>query len=167
MCGNGITNFTLDLDALAVHNRIEHDGSLVHDDTPEGSTLAPIAVDQERLQSLLGYSTDHQGLSLNDFARVRSDIETALKIQKKPLTSHQTFVAHGEVALTSLVFGDAAGDVSLERIKQWFGEERLPHGWTKPKDTVGYIQVRMRASDVSKKIQVSSLRRSVLWLSLA
>jgi len=122
----------------------------VHNDTPTGCRKASTSVDAARLHSLLSYATDHRGLTLSDFSRARVDIEAALD---KPLSSLQSRIARGEVALTSRVLGTDTGEISLERIRQWFGEERLPDDWKKSKEPVGIMNVHARVNEVEEMMK--------------
>ena len=54
LCGHGF--FRLDLDGLAAHNRIEHDGSLAHGDAAPGQRFAPIPVNKSMLHTFLVYA---------------------------------------------------------------------------------------------------------------
>ncbi|KAI0050209.1 Cloroperoxidase [Auriscalpium vulgare] len=129
-CGTG---WRLDLEDLGKHDRIEHDASLTHDDAPEGNIYAPAAVDKELLQDLLDVSeTDY--LTFEDFVRVRVARDATLL---RPLTNLLTTVARGEVALTVEALGDADGRVAKDRIRQWFGEQRLPEDWQRPRKAIG------------------------------
>lgn len=67
-----------DLFALGRHNRIEHDASLVHDDTPKGTKYAPTRINPQLLQSLIDdvslrveESPDEVLVNANDLARAR------------------------------------------------------------------------------------------------
>lgn len=136
LCGRG---FHLDLDALAAHNKIEHDASLVHQDAAPGNFNAPVAVDYELLQDLLGYASQNHGLTLEDFARVRSDREGKLVKQLDALHSE---IACGESVMTWLLLKNENNEVPLEILSQWYGEERIPEGWKPPKEVVGLLKVR-------------------------
>ncbi|KAJ8454642.1 heme-thiolate peroxidase [Pleurotus djamor] len=88
----------LDLDALAAHNKIEHDASLVHVDAKDGDTIAPISVDDSLVRKLASYGASNSGLVLADFARARHDRETLLP---RPLTG-----THEEIACAERVVWD-------------------------------------------------------------
>jgi hypothetical protein len=47
----------LDLDQLAEHNKIEHDGSLVHKDTGKGQQFAPLNVDDDMVEEVMRWMT--------------------------------------------------------------------------------------------------------------
>lgn len=79
-CGNKREN-TFNLDALAEHNKLEHDLSLVHADFPlrrdvDGKLCAPVKVDKNKLDILLQYKPETDFLSQRDFERAREEIFT-------------------------------------------------------------------------------------------
>ncbi|KAI0321821.1 Cloroperoxidase [Amylostereum chailletii] len=129
-CGNG---WKVDLDDLARHDRIEHDGSLTHDDAAHGAIYAPTQPNPKLLDKLLSITqTDY--LSLEDLVRVRAARDASLS---KPLSKPHSIISFGEVALTSQMFSDKEGRIPKDFLRQWFGEQRLPDGWVKPSQTVG------------------------------
>jgi len=147
LCGHAF-HTKLHLHDLAKHNKVEHDGSLVHDNAGAGNRWAPTSVNRGLLDELIteGITAAHQnghdgheknatttpidsgeGLTLYSFALARTRRDTTLT---KPLSFlHRTF-ARGESAFTLLTLGDARGVVSPSLLRTWFGEERLPDGWT-------------------------------------
>lgn len=166
----------LDLDALALHDRIEHDASLVHADTPPGDRFAPVSVDPELLRSFLvradsdggisvqicrstGIGTKSElgsrmdmgmGMSLEGLARLRVDREADLAV---PLNRFHSEVGKGEVALCWLLLKREDGRIPASLLAQWFGEERLPDDWILPVQTLGLrntLRTARRVSDVMK-----------------
>lgn len=145
LCGHGFLR--LDLDALAAHNKIEHDASLVHADTVQGKKRAPIPVDPMRLRSFLGYAALHNGMYLEDFMHARVDRERELL---NPLDQLHAQIGQGEVATAWLVMKDENGKVPLDRLQQWWGGERLPDNWKKPAQSVGLLQTRRMANELKE-----------------
>ncbi|KAI0068698.1 Cloroperoxidase [Artomyces pyxidatus] len=143
MCGNG---WALDLEDLAKHDKIEHDASLTHADAPEGNIYAPIPVDKSLLQDMLDTSSGDY-LTLDDLVKTRVSRDETLV---HPLNSKLTTIARGEVALTVEMFGDAEGRVSKEFVRQWFGEQRLPVGWVRPKKNIGLIATNNNVKHVGQ-----------------
>lgn len=45
------------------------------------------------------------------------------------------------------VLGDGT-KVSLQRAKQWFGEDRLPDGWTRPQRVQGLVDILKMAGKI-------------------
>lgn len=149
VCGSG---WKLDLEDLAKHNKIEHDGSLAHADALPGAKYAPSYVDKDRLQQLLDASSDGQTLTFNDLVSQRAARDAALS---KPLDAIHQVITRGEVALTCEVLGDG-GRVPKEYIRQWFGEERLPDGWKKPECPVGLIGTTKVSNKVATVAKILS-----------
>jgi hypothetical protein len=127
MCSS---RFKLDLAALAAHNKIEHDASLVHHDLRDGDNMhvSPRLVDE-----LLAGSTDGRGLTLADFARARARREA--RVPGGKLDGFHAGIAGGESALTVMVMGDNM-EIGVDRAKIWFGDEKLPPGWVSQTTTV-------------------------------
>ncbi|KAL0952865.1 hypothetical protein HGRIS_007085 [Hohenbuehelia grisea] len=137
-CGRGFFFRTLDLEALGLHNKLEHDASLVHQDAAVGCPFAPKEVDQKLLQQLLTYAAPGHGMTLDDFARVRHDREAQLQV---PLTEQLEKNACAEAVITWLVLKqEGSGEVPLGQLRQLYGEERLPDGWKRPKKPIGLFE---------------------------
>lgn len=147
LCGR---NFKLDLQDLARHNRIEHDGSLAHADTIPGGQYAPIAVDKERLQNLLEGSKGSDTLTFQDLVMVRAARDAKLS---RPLSSFHGAIARGEVALAVQTLGDEEGNIPKQFIREWFGEERLPRGWCKPAIATGIRSTTRIANWIGELVQ--------------
>jgi hypothetical protein len=147
LCGNGLK---VSLHDLAQHNKIEHDGSLAHDDCLPGHRFARWTPNLRLVQNLLCRAAPGHGLSLNDFARARADCESKLR---SPLDALHEQVALGESALTWLTMKDQRGEVPLDMAKQWYGEERLPEGYVRPEKPVGLFLVHGISSDVGKRMK--------------
>ncbi|KZT12576.1 Cloroperoxidase [Laetiporus sulphureus 93-53] len=155
----------IDLHDLAKHNAIEHDGSLTHDDTPRGSTFAPIEVDSKLVHQLLSVSPC-EWLTLSDFAKARAERDQQMQT---PLDALHAEIARGEAVLTMEVLGQHishkhAADVVHHMvtdeqgvpktfIEQWFQEEKLPDGWRRPATSVGLFEVAMKSRWVEKEVR--------------
>jgi hypothetical protein len=139
----------LSLDALAAHNKIEHDASLFHDDAPVGAEFAPTKVNATLLREVLSKSPD--GLTVDTFARLRMEREKALPA---PLDSSHEPTALGESALILLTMADpTTGVVPVEKLEVWLGQERLPDTFTIPSKAVGLDDASRVASMVAARIQ--------------
>ena len=149
-CGhrNGIW-LALDLHDLAKHNVLEHDASLVHDNTAPNETYAPTAVDPKLLHQLFTTS-DTDSLTLQDLCKAQVTRQAA----SPPLNSKQLTIAKGELCLIHQVFGIAAtakdtdgsetspGEsdelvVPKTFLEEWLGQEMLPQEWHGPLRSVG------------------------------
>jgi len=144
VCGHG---FSLDLDGLATHNKLEHDGSLVHLDAPEGSSQAPTTVDPDLLRSFLSTAAPDHGLSEDDFARARCARE-----ERKPLGALLADFARGEAALTLLLMANENGEIPVETLERWWGQERLPDGWQRPHSPITFAKVRRQTHSMKQRM---------------
>jgi hypothetical protein len=155
-CGHvDLEGATFDLHDLALHNHIEHDGSLTHADAAPGAAYAPVAADRTAITRALAHSSDGgASMSLADFARARVDAEGA-----HPLDAVHARIGRGEVALTLLTMGDGAR-VSTDRLWAWYGEDRLPDGYVPPPP--GSLTVRRVNALVGKVDDAMRARRAEL-----
>jgi Peroxidase, family 2 len=140
----------MDLEDLALHNKIEHDASLTHADAAPGGKYAPIDVDNDLLEGLLNVSKDDNYLTLNDLVRVRAARDASLD---KPLSSFHDAIARGEVALTVQLFANAEGRILKQFVREWFGEHRFPQGWHKPTTVVGLMSTTRLVNRVGELIK--------------
>ncbi|KAH7882745.1 Chloroperoxidase [Phlebopus sp. FC_14] len=147
VCGHAMR---LDLDALAMHNKIEHDASLVHADATAGDAMAPIPVDRDLLRSFLAHADRHNGMSLHCLAQLRVDRETHLNT---PLDLIHSEIGTGEVALGWLLLKDNNGQIPLSTLRQWYGEERIPENWSPPQKGVGIFDARQKANEVAQMME--------------
>ena len=147
----------VDLYEIGKHNAIEHNASLVHHDTPEVQTYAPIEIDHSLVDALVSdvkpspaeikKSADSTAKFLMNFedvarARVRREAEC------KPVDSVHAEIARGEMAIILGVWEVKTKDkvgIPVDYLKRWIGEERLPDGW-KPDHTQGLLDVIKRSS---------------------
>ncbi|KAK0471396.1 Chloroperoxidase, partial [Armillaria novae-zelandiae] len=126
-------------------SRLAHRASLVHVDQPSHHP------DPKLLESLI--SAYPSGLSICDIAEVRVKREAALE---KPLNWWHEQIALGESALSWLLLRDGSDEqatVPVERMREFFGEERLPEGWwerVRPQQAVGLLTARRIANEVQK-----------------
>ncbi|KAH9958675.1 Cloroperoxidase [Lactifluus volemus] len=128
--------FKIDLGDLAQHNMIEHDASLTYADAMPGSKYAPVDVDDELLQKLLDVSQNSNYLTLDDLVKVRAARDATLD---QPLSLLHDAISRGEIALTAKLFTNPEGQIPKQFIREWFGEQRLPEGWYRPKFMIGLI----------------------------
>jgi hypothetical protein len=126
--------FKIDLQDLARHNVIEHDGSLTHANAIPDGRYAPVNVDKELLQHLLDSSKNPDVITFDDLVTVRANRDKTLI---RPLSKTHSIISRGEVALTVQTFGDQEGNMQKRYIQEWFGKERLPSGWVKPAISTG------------------------------
>lgn len=157
----------LDLYDIGRHNKIEHDASLVHHDTPEGEDYAPIQIDHslvdklfedvkpsaeevEALRRTPSGADERFLMNFEDVARARIRREKDCH----PVTSLRQNIARGEMAIILGVFEVTAGSKSgipAEWMKRWIGEERMPENW-KPTHVVGIFDVIRRNSAIKNAV---------------
>ncbi|KAK0190003.1 Chloroperoxidase [Armillaria mellea] len=143
--------WVMSLEALSKFgpSKLAHPASLVHVNHPSHYP------DPKLLDSLT--SAYPSGLSMHDFAQVRVEREAALE---KPLNWWHEQVALGESALSWLLFRDGIDDratVPVERMKEFFGKERLPEGWwerVRPQQAVGLLTAKGIANEVQKNMMI-------------
>ncbi|EMD40830.1 heme-thiolate peroxidase [Gelatoporia subvermispora B] len=142
-CGNG---WSVSLHDLAKHNVIEHDRSMVHDDAPPNARFAPVLPSRSLLDQLLGLSPGSH-LTFYDFATARSLRDEQ---SKRPMRKLHTRIANSEAVLAFLALAiqqqqstDDASEplVPKSYLEDWLWEEKLPNGWTRPTQTIGFKQV--------------------------
>ncbi|EJD02680.1 Cloroperoxidase, partial [Fomitiporia mediterranea MF3/22] len=120
---------TLSLSDLARHNRIEHDASLTHANTPFSDDYAPKRNCPVLYEKFLR-DARKGGFGADDIARARvrrEDVEGPR--EGTEVTSVQQEIARGEVALVLQIFGGKEFRVPVEVVKSWWGENKLPEGW--------------------------------------
>ncbi|TDL21128.1 Cloroperoxidase [Rickenella mellea] len=145
LCGNWLS---LNLHDLALHNRIEHDASLTHEDALHGHKYAPIDVDQSLVSDMLDCSPADD-LTLEDLARVRARRDMTLAV---PLGGMRATISRAECAQVIIVFGDENGVAPKRVLREWFGEERIPDGWSGPKGTAGIRNTFAKAKEVGQEV---------------
>jgi hypothetical protein len=128
------------LNDLARHNRIEHDASLVHDDTKPRDEYAPIGPNPVLIKQFLEQVKDGQFVTVEDVARARVWRES----QCPALNKCQAEIAKGEMAIALGLFSQPESDthkqgIPVDMLRAWFSEERLPEGW-KPTHTQGLLE---------------------------
>jgi Peroxidase, family 2 len=147
------------LHEIGKHNAVEHNGSLVHHDIPEGQIYAPIEIDHSLVDVLVSdvkpsaveveESSDPTAKFLMNYedvarARVRREAEC------KPIDGLHAEIARGEMAIILGVWEVKTKDkvgIPVDYFKRWIGEERLPDGW-KPDHTQGLLDVISRSSRI-------------------
>ncbi|KAF9075625.1 Chloroperoxidase [Rhodocollybia butyracea] len=130
-CGNLLTGISLD--ALAAHNKIEHDASLVHDDAPPGAQFAPTGVDWELLDDLVTrYSA---GMGIHSLAEVRVQREGMVGPRESDPVHEE--IGHGEAAMAWLLMKEDGTDrISTQTLKEWLGHETFPEMYTIPDEEI-------------------------------
>jgi hypothetical protein len=126
------------LNDLARHNRIEHDASLVHDDTQGRDEYAPVVPNATLVKQFLAQAKDGHFMTIEDVARARVWRESQC-----PVLNHlHAEIARGEMAIALGLFNQLNSDeqgIPVDMLRVWLSEERLPDGW-KPTHTQGLLE---------------------------
>jgi hypothetical protein len=136
---------------LARHNRIEHDASLVHDDTPGRDEYAPTAPNVTLINQFLEQVGDDQILSIEELARHRVWRESQCPV----LNTLHSEIARGEMAIVFGLFtppGSKKLGIPADMLRTWFTEERLPDGW-RPTHTQGLIETAITSRKIGEEMK--------------
>jgi len=138
---------------LARHDCIEHDASLVHDDTPAGAEYAPCKLNDVYLQMLGRDASDGSALTVRDLARARVRREHQCN---RALDRVHSEIARGEMALVLGVFGrrgktGSAREVPVETVSEWWKHERFPAGWV-PREQQGLLNTIRTSREIKEAI---------------
>ena len=118
----------LDLNVLRAHNVLEHDASLVHDDTALGNNWV---TNQTLVEAFIASSKYKKVLTLSDIGKWRSarKADSELKNKQFSLDIKHATIAYFEASVFYTVFaGDGTG-VPLEDARSFLGKEQLPAGF--------------------------------------
>ena len=146
LCGRW---FRVDLHDFARHNYIEHDGSLTHRNAMPGDLYAPVDPDKELLDDLLNVKNSDV-LSFEDLVAVRARRNETLS---RPLSKFLNAIALVAVALTVQTLTDEYDNMSKQSIKEWFWDQRLPRGWSRPTTPIGLWNTTRIVKIVGKKVE--------------
>jgi hypothetical protein len=139
------------LNDLARHNRIEHDASLVHDDTPGRDEYAPLAPNQTLVEQFLEQAKDQKVMTVEDVARTRVWRES----QCPALDKLHSEIARGEMAIALGLFSSpdsAKPAIPVDLLRAWLSQERLPHGW-KPTHTQGLLETMRTSRQIKEAME--------------
>lgn len=139
------------LNDLARHNRIEHDASLVHDDTPHRDEYAPLAPNRMLIREFLEQAKDGQVMTVEDVARARVWRESQCPV----LNTLHSEIARGEMAIALGLFGSpdsAKPTIPVDVLRVWLGEERLPSGW-KPTHIQGLLETIRTSRQINEAMK--------------
>jgi hypothetical protein len=137
----------LNLNDLALHNGVEHNASLAHDDADLSirPSYAPTKVDVPLLEQFMMDSADGKVMTAVDIARARVRREAGY--EPGAIDAVHQEIARGEFALVLAIFGMGKA-VPVEHLRVWIQEERFPEGWVKPEKRVGFWQAVQLSGDI-------------------
>ncbi|KAJ7191656.1 Chloroperoxidase [Mycena pura] len=141
--------WTLDLADLSARGwaKLAHDASLVH---PSG--IPSHAPDPALLADLLATARaqPNQGLTFRELVAVHAARLRTLS-PRHPLSTLHARIAAAECAIAWLVMRHpATGVVEVDTLAQWFGEERLPEEWQRPREPIALLQARRSTNEVQR-----------------
>lgn len=155
---------------IGKHGYIEHDASLVHEDTPPGQVYAPTEVKPDLVELLIKDATDtseaekreergedQQVKEYKTLLGTRAVAQARVRREKQSpqLDKLHALIACGEIAVALGILeikeGTSTG-VPVEWVREWMGEERFPTGW-QPTHVQGLIQSIKRTKAVRKAME--------------
>lgn len=99
---------------------------------------SPVDVDKDLLHDLLNAAgpkgPDPDVLYFDDLVAARICRNKTLS---RPLSEFHNVISLVAVALTLQTLLDMDGNVPKQFIREWFGEQRLPQGWPRPRTPIG------------------------------
>jgi len=133
----------INLFELGLHNGVEHDASVVHDDCPPGQKDAPVAIRPDLVADFAAQvvtraredSGSSGAVEETDVLVTERDIaRTRIRREhlSKPLSAVHAEIARGEMAIILGVWHQRLGGsegAPLPWLRTWLAEERLPPGW--------------------------------------
>ena len=134
---------------------VAHDGALVHPDGKPSTAPDPTLIRKLVQQASTARNSKGDlkgGLDLFDLVRIRT--EHVLSVAHPKLTEYHNQISLGECSLLWEVLrertGTLNGVIPTYKLQQWLGEERLPDGYSRPKEIIGLLQTREKANEVAK-----------------
>jgi len=162
-------SFYIDLYDIGLHGRIEHDASLVHVDTPPGSTHAPIPIQPSLVDTLIAdvqvpFSSEEDAAETGAGAKVdrlkgsgllmdATDVARARVRREKEsprLDPLHAEIARGEMAIILGVMERQIGSrkgIPIEWMREWIAKERLHEDFV-PTHVQGFWDVVRRAKSI-------------------
>lgn len=93
-------------------------------------------------------------MGLNDLADARFHREMMLRKEgRHKLDDFHEEVGHGEAALTWLLMKETTDVVSIEAIRQWFGEETFPESYVIPKEEISLEKVMDVSAEIGRDMK--------------
>lgn len=142
LCGN-ILRLSVDLHQLARHNRIEHDVSMFHDDTPTGDLYAPIKSDASLLEECLKLS-NNEYITLENLVQHKLNRERDDARKYERMSYFHRMVAISELAVVLVVLGGKdRKDLKIPKgdLKMLVLEDRFADNWTTNDWSFGVIDL--------------------------
>ncbi|KAE9038646.1 hypothetical protein PR003_g5583 [Phytophthora rubi] len=121
---------------LGEHNVVEHDASLVHDDSCKGTD--PSSVNTTLASSMLTRGNEGQHITRMTLAAYRYEREADSAANtpdfEETFTAQRALTSYSESAIMLLVMGDdATMSISVDHARSFLVDERIPDDYEKPK----------------------------------
>lgn len=151
----------LSLHEIGKHNAVEHNASLVHHDTPDGETFAPVKIDEKLVEALCADvrpSAKEVEASSESGARflINADDVARARVRREKecgsIDKVHSEIARGEMAIILGVWEvktETKTGIPMEYFRRWISEERMPENW-KPDHHQGLINTIRRSSKIRK-----------------
>ncbi|GMF41485.1 unnamed protein product [Phytophthora fragariaefolia] len=128
---------------LGEHNVVEHDASLVHDDSCKGAD--PSTVNITLADNLLSRTNDDRHITRMALAVYRREREgdsaTNTPDFEDTFTAQRALTSYSESAIFLLVMGDdATTSVSVDHARSFLAKERIPNEYEKPRVPVTLVR---------------------------
>jgi hypothetical protein len=152
------TSNLISLEDLQRHGAIEHDASLARLDAAQGNNWKA----QDALVKAFLADADGEYVTLESMSKTRARREKESKTIGGTLGAQDTIAAYGEAALVLHTLGHLGNKtggyyVPKRAIEEWFLEEKLPTGYTRPE-----VVTTSMATQVGLKIMVANYLPSAL-----
>ncbi|TFK70502.1 hypothetical protein BDN72DRAFT_838846 [Pluteus cervinus] len=168
----------LSLNEIGRHGRIEHDASLVHQDTPPDDTFAPIAIQPDLVDALLedaepslvppspppppssGETSNPEKKEPTPPGELKKVLVNEYDVAKARVRREKSSptldgvhaeIARGEMGIILGVFENQIGEkkgIPVDWLRTWIGEERLPKEF-KPTKVQEFMDVKRRSKVIS------------------
>ncbi|KIY72590.1 Cloroperoxidase [Cylindrobasidium torrendii FP15055 ss-10] len=155
----------LNLVDLDRHGRVEHNASMVHEDTPAGQHYAPTKISMKLVGDMVGDIRPAVPPELTANPQILVDEFDAARMRVRrdktspPLNKIHDEIARGEMALilhiweqnwSESTFSKTRG-APLPWILDWFGNERLPEGWRPTRET-GILDAMRKSKAIKQEV---------------
>jgi hypothetical protein len=141
------SNFTLA--DLSVHNLLEHDASLVHDDQAFGND--PSFVNITLANQLFGLSKDDEVITKTRLAHFRRAREKESKASNGNYTFglKQQAISYGEAALVLIGMGDYdKTSITIENARSFLVDEKIPTNWKRSNTPITTTKTLLTAAEI-------------------
>jgi len=146
--------FKVDLAQLALHNRIEHDASLVRDNA-DGNKYAPTVIDKGLVNQFLSESAFNSSLrtdvyDIQTFGKIRG-IRNQQSAPNGKLDFVHDFISRANPSMILMALGGKDLIAPKKDVDQFLVQERIPDHWVRP-NKIGFLAASKIAGKIKKAI---------------